>query len=305
MPVEVTGSSLTFSFPTIAADASMSVTFERTLRVPDDATTYGLPPSLGTFEVRSHDNGIDALMPMWQSEASWINFSASKPFLVKVGAGEINAVTGAPWSPAPDFAAEDYLEVPEQPWLDGFCVDTNVVRQFVAMPLGDGYTVEEQLSDTPSLGGIWLSVCPLKKSVWDERPLQRGPGDMTVDFCATPLAGMGLGAGGSITQSIATPVEPHTNWDTKAQASIFVEIANSAQWQSLTGSHPHSRPLTIEQYLEYGYPWFEWYDDTLARVGSDRLAEVATVRSVSGKRGDSALPDNTFFTPPKPIVIGP
>ena len=53
--------------------------------------------------------------------------------------------------------AEDYFEVPEQPWLDGFCTGSGVVRQFVAMPLGSGYTVEEQVTrtaaDHPRRGG--------------------------------------------------------------------------------------------------------------------------------------------------------
>jgi hypothetical protein len=35
---------------------------------------------------------------------------------------------------------------PEQPWLDGFAIEKGVIRQFVAMPLGDGYSVEEQVT---------------------------------------------------------------------------------------------------------------------------------------------------------------
>jgi hypothetical protein len=29
--------------------------------------------------------------------------------------------------------------LPEQPWLDGYCVEKGYIRQFVAMPLGEGY----------------------------------------------------------------------------------------------------------------------------------------------------------------------
>lgn len=31
---------------------------------------------------------------------------------------------------------------PEQPWLDGIADGDGTVRQFVAMPLGSGYSVE-------------------------------------------------------------------------------------------------------------------------------------------------------------------
>lgn len=309
MPVTTTDTSLSFHFPQIAEDAGLSVTFHRTLRVPDDETTYGLPPSLGAFSLSRGREGTETLMPMWQSEACWMSFSTSRPFgsmpfLVKVGAGAVNAVTGGQWRPEPDFDTEDYFEVPEQPWLDGFSTGHNVVRQFVAMPLGEGYSVEEQLVDTPATGGIHLSVYPLKKSVWELR--SRGAADhgMVFNCCGVP-GDMGLGAGGAITQSIATPVEPHDNWDLTAGVSTFVRTVNTEQWQAITGERPHTPPLTIEEYRAYGFPWFEWYDDTLARQGSESLASVSTVREVGAKKGVDSLPDNGSFVPPKPVVIGP
>ena len=108
-------------------------------------------------------------MPMWQSQACWLNFSADYPFLVKVGAGSINAITGKSWSAAPDFEEEDYIEVPNQPWLDGFCVERGKVRQFVAMPLHAGYTVEEQVSPGEAVGGLRFVVIPLKAAIYEQR----------------------------------------------------------------------------------------------------------------------------------------
>ena len=109
------------------------------------------------------------MMPMWQSQACWLNFSADYPFLVKVGAGSINAITGKSWSAAPDFEEEDYIEVPNQPWLDGFCVERGKVRQFVAMPLHAGYTVEEQVSPGEAVGGLRFVVIPLKAAIYEQR----------------------------------------------------------------------------------------------------------------------------------------
>lgn len=303
MAVATQHNTLVFSFPEVHPDASLRVTFHRTLRVPDE-TTYGLPPSLGTFEVRDADDASEVLMPMWQSEAAWIDFTAPHryPFMLKIGVGGINAITGDPYTAEPDYKAEDYLETSTQPWLDGFRVDDSTVRQFVAMPLGRGYSAAEQLTGTDT-GIIAFSVVPLKAEVWKQR--RRYSPDLVINACAPPAAeGMGLGAGGTITQSIATPVEPHENWCRADRSEWNVRLVNSESWQALTGRPPHHQPLTIDDYLEYGFPWFEWYDDSLARQGESQFGSLQTVKQIADEKGEQVLPDNPSFTPPGPIIVG-
>ena len=41
---------------------------------------------------------------------------------------------------------QNYLAIPKQPWLDGINAGDGYVRQFVAMPLGKGYTIEAQVN---------------------------------------------------------------------------------------------------------------------------------------------------------------
>jgi hypothetical protein len=41
---------------------------------------------------------------------------------------------------------------PKHPWLDGYCVEKGVIRQFVAIPLGEGYSLEEQLTGEAEFG---------------------------------------------------------------------------------------------------------------------------------------------------------
>jgi hypothetical protein len=53
--------------------------------------------------------------------------------------------------------------VPELPWVDGYCVENGVIRQFVAMPLGDGYSAEEQITGAAEHGGVQIAVYPMKK----------------------------------------------------------------------------------------------------------------------------------------------
>ena len=58
--------------------------------------------------------------------------------------------------------------VPGQPWLDGFCVEKGLIRQFVAMPLGEGFTAEEQLTGEAEHGGLQIAVYPMKRSIYEE-----------------------------------------------------------------------------------------------------------------------------------------
>ena len=84
-----------------------SLSFQRTLRIPDDGKIYPLPPGLGLFPVHRVEDflthGTDRMkeyggffIPMYQREALWLGFGAAewKPNAVKVGIGNVNAVSG-------------------------------------------------------------------------------------------------------------------------------------------------------------------------------------------------------------------
>ena len=185
--ITLEGSTLCFRFPEIHEHAKTEIKFQRTLRIPDDGKHYPLPPGLGGFELR-HVEDFEArvpqdwsarggiMMPLYQAEAMWIAFQQGAhryPFAIKVAAGKINAVSGKRWKPELDGADHDYMIVPEQPWLDGFCVAKDVVRQFVAMPLGSGYSVEEQITGKAEHGGLQLVVYPMKAERYEAIRKQR------------------------------------------------------------------------------------------------------------------------------------
>ncbi len=192
--------------------------FYRTLRVPDDGRLYPLPPGLGQFPIHSiadlgdrapeswrREGGI--VLPLYQSEALWIGFLAAawKPNAVKVGVGKIDALTGRAWDLHLSASPQNYLVCPDQPWLDGFHVGPNQVRQFVAMPLGSGYTVESQLSGEEEEGGIRLAIFEPKPGRFPDAPPAEG---MTVlseergSLHRADEAELGLAAGGTISQKI-------------------------------------------------------------------------------------------------------
>ncbi len=111
------------------------------------------------------------MLPMYQSEAMWLNFTAYSdyPFALKVAAGKVNAATGEDWEDGLHRGPQDYLLVPGQPWLDGYAVGKGVIRQFVAMPLGEGYTAEEQIHGTAEHGGVQLLACPMKREAYERK----------------------------------------------------------------------------------------------------------------------------------------
>ena len=129
-----------------------AVSFQRTLRIPDDGNTYPLPPGLGEFPICRVEEFEDRVpdswklhggvfIPMYQREALWLSFRGAhwRPNAVKVAIGKINAVTGKPWDQTLHAAPQDYLVCPDQPWLDGINAGEGYIRQFVALPLGMGY----------------------------------------------------------------------------------------------------------------------------------------------------------------------
>jgi len=320
---------LVFDFPEIHRDAVLHVHFQRTLRIPDDGRRHALPPGLGRFPLRAVDD-LDAerlpagwkarggvAMPMWQAEACWLSFSSPHgyPFLLKVAAGKVNAVNGKPWDNAPDFGDQDFVEVPGQPWLDGFCVEKGVVRQFVAMPLGRGYTAEEQVTGRAEHGGVQLLAHPIKAAVWEERLAERAriaarrPRAMVVHAipmpAAVPAAAMGLAPGGSIAQEIAKPRERLDAWEMAARSRCFVHLADSLSWRAITGEAPPTVPPTAADYARAGLPWFEWYADRPAKEGSAILATLKSVFALGQEKGEAPLPENEGFEPPEPVRLGP
>ena len=191
-----------------------SVTLHRTLRIPDDGGEYPLPPSLGAMEIHRVDEG-EFVVPMRRAEALWLSFGAPwwKPHVLKVGIGGIDAISGKTFSSQTLMTdPQDYVVVPNQPWLDGFNAGDGFIRQFVAVPLGEGLTVEAQLTGTEEQGGLTLSMFAPRPGRFPEEPPARemqSMGDMVV---ASPPP-MGLGAGGRMRQEIYADEYGLDSWE--------------------------------------------------------------------------------------------
>ena len=95
----------------------------------------------------------------------WISFDGRDwhPSAVKVAVGIVNALTGDPWHDRLSRTEQDYLVCPDQPWIDGIKSADGEIRQFIAMPLGMGYSVEGQVTGEERFGGLQLATYSAKK----------------------------------------------------------------------------------------------------------------------------------------------
>ncbi len=310
--IELQNDTLVFSFPEVHPDAVLRVAFQRTFRIPDDGKDYPLPPGFGNFPLRHIDDFAEripevwlerggVMFPMYQSEALWLLFSdwrmtGEYPFAVKVAAGKINALTGEAWENGLNRKPQDYLVAPRQPWLDGFCVKKGVIRQFVALPLGAGYSVEEQLTGAAEYGGLQIVAYPMKREAYERLP-KREYRHAAYDLCVAAPArarfSMGLAPGGRMKQKIYDDKFKFEDWDLDHSSRCFVHTVNSLVWHSITGEAPPTVPLTAKEYDDAGFPWFDLYDEGAQAVeGGEALEGLKSVKELGEEKGDVPLPEN-------------
>jgi hypothetical protein len=310
---------------TISVGERFTVQFQRTLRVPDDGREYPLPPGLGQFPVlrvsdfarwvpADWEQG-DFFIPMYQREALWLLFGGAewKPNAVMVAVGRVNALTGDTLdfgsvegsraetgvgiTTAPQLRddPQNYVVCPVQPWLDGIHTESGRVRQFVAMPLGGGHTVEGQLTGQEQFGGIQLVVYEPKEGRFPDKPPPQSRASLSFEEAPPPMQGsgvavsMGLGAGGNLRQKVYPDPYGLDTWDRGNWGRVVVHIVNSHAYRSLTGQEPPPTPVNAAYYTDLGLPWFDLYDEEQHDIGgSERMAGVKTVSQHEREAGTAA-----------------
>lgn len=285
-----------------------SLNFQRTLRIPDDGREYPLPPGLGcfpVFRVSDYSSRVPAslletggvFIPMYQREALWLNFDGAywKPNAVKVGVGHIDAISGKRLHRRLNRTKQNYLVCPDQPWLDGINAGMGFIRQFVAMPLGMGYTVEAQITGKEDFGGVQITVYDPKPGIFPEEPPGGHRVSVLYEMGAEYSAGtqMGIGAGGKMQQKIYPDEYGVDTWDLENYGRVDVHIVNSMMFREITGFEPPSTPVSASMYTEYGLPWFDLYDEDKADLNpSDDLAKVKTVKEMDKEKGFEGQQDD-------------
>jgi hypothetical protein len=300
----------------------MGISFHRTLRIPSGKQSYPLPPGLGRFPIykvsdyrdrlpRQWPNSGGGFIAMYQREALWIGFNGAdwKPNAVVIAVGGINAVSGEPVEAPLRADPQNYLVAPPQPWLDGINSEDGVIRQFIALPLGEGRTVEAAVSGAEVRGGIQITVFEPKPDRFPEQAPEKHLTPLDEDGILrpmhTPLTPMGLGAGGRMKQKIYRDPYGLDTWDQNNFGCATLYIVNSLQFQQISGRLPPPTPVNAKLYTEHGLPWFELYDEAIDGIpASKRLSQIHGDES-DAQQSDPEMDSETFPIPSvqiKPIA---
>jgi hypothetical protein len=334
--------------------------------LPEDGRVHALPPSLGKFPLKRIEDYKEKVpaawrehggvfFPMWQREAMWLAFVAPRqPFALKVAAGKVNAVNGDIWDGRGELrvkgsgmdasgntrpSSQNYMVSPPQPWLDGFNTGNSRIRQFVAMPLGMGYTVEGQVTGKEDVGGIQIMAIPPKdgrlepvqRSVMRSAGMKSGgyKGGMSVGgyqgggtyasnnsesglsfMCmdsapVTKSAEMGLAQGGEMKQKIYPDPHGPDTWDHDRMGRIFIHIVNSELYEQITGEKAPPSPITARDYTRAGFKWYEIWDEEMGDVkASSTLSGVKTVAQVDKQHGFEGQQDDSPTGEKKVVSTG-
>jgi hypothetical protein len=328
---------------TLRLPGGAAVRFVRTLRLPETGT-HPLPPGLGEFPVRRVTDHPDTvpeewrarggvMLPMYLREAMWLSFTGTtEPAALQVGVGKVCAVSGKPWSDRLSRKPQNYVVLPRQPWLDGINSGKGTVRQFVAVPLGLGATVEGQVTGEEVWGGVQLRSFPLRDdrlAEWRAQERRRAerasavpqggygaampmamppaPGGVPAPaMAAAPAArrpraaaAMGLGVGGSMRQEVYQDDRPPSDWADRPAGRVFVHLVTPPEWRRITGEAPPPSPVDRAAYTRAGLPWYDYYDQDAQDLSpTDTLEAVKPV-------GDWLGDDHEPWQEPSPGQVTP
>jgi hypothetical protein len=334
----MTDSTVRIDGNTLQLPGGAAVRFVRTLRLPETGT-HPLPPGLGEFPVRRVADFPDTvpeewrarggvMLPVYLREAMWLSFAGTRePAALQVGVGKVCAVSGEPWSDRLSRSPQNYVVLPRQPWLDGINSGKGTVRQFVAVPLGLGATVEGQVTGEEVWGGVQLQSFPLtarELAKWREAERRRSeraraitmPGGGGYGMPAMPMAAqaapapgasarapraaaMGLGVGGSMRQEVYEDDRPLTAWSEEPAGRVFVHLVTPPEWRCITGEEPPPSPVDRAAYTRAGLPWFDYYDQD-----AEDLAPTDTLEAVKPV-GDWLGDDHEPWQQPAPGQVQP
>ncbi|MGW3651396.1 hypothetical protein [Streptomyces sp. NPDC000878] len=323
---------------TLRLPGGVAVRFVRTLRLPETGT-HPLPPGLGEFPVRRVADYPDTvpeawrarggvLLPVYLREAMWLSFAGTaEPAALQVGVGKVCAVSGEPWRDRLSRKPQNYVVLPRQPWLDGINSGKGTVRQFVAVPLGLGATVEGQVTGEEVWGGVQLQSFPLSEEElvkWREEERRRAERAATarnrgyggtvpmapMAMAAPPApsgaagpqrsgAAMGLGVGGSMRQEVYRDDRPLTAWAERPAGRVFVHLVTPPEWRRITGEAPPPSPVDRAAYTRAGLPWFDYYDEDAEDLTA--TAPLTAVQPVGDWLGD----DHEPWQEPSPGQVKP
>ena len=224
-------------------------------------------------------------VPLYQREALWLSFQAAhwKPNAVMVGTGDVNALTGERWQMTLTEQPQNYLVCPEQPWLDGIKVEEGAIRQFVAVPLGQGLTISEQIAGPSTFEGLRVAVFEPRADLFPDESPEMPEWKAEMPFLeGLDKTDMGIGAGGKMKQKVYHDPYGLDTWNASHYEMVTIYLVNSIQYQTITGTEPPPTPISAQLYTQFGLPWFEIYDEEAADIAAtETLSNVKPTQTVT------------------------
>ena len=128
--------------------------------------------------------------------------------------------------------------------------------------------------------------------------------DLCFSVCESAAPDMGLAPGGLMRQEIYEDEYGIGAWDQDNGLRCFIHLANSKQYQAITGHQPPHNPPTANDYTSAGLPWFDYYNDSKALSGSAALSKLTSVAAKMIEKGKGVLPDNNPVQPKIVKIVG-
>ncbi|MET9572847.1 hypothetical protein [Streptomyces virginiae] len=288
----------------------VQIRFIRTLRLPESGT-HALPPGLGEFPLRRVEDHPDTVPPEWLAkggvmlpvylrEAMWLSFGGTRtPAALQVGVGKVCAVSGARWSGRLARSPQNYVVLPRQPWLDGINSGDGTVRQFVAVPLGLGATVEGQVTGEETTGGVQLQAFELGREAlaqWHRAERARlappppPPGSQGLYGAPAAQAPMGAGFGGPVPAPMMAPPAPAGAPAPRSAAPGGRSGPPAAPAMGLgVGGSMHQEVYRDER------PLSDWAEEPAARVFV-HLVPPPAWRAITGEEAPPSPVDRAAYT---------
>ena len=200
------------------------------------------------------------LFPVHPWETLAIHFDGRYPLAARVAAGGIDVVTGTPAGSGLGRSPQNYFVTSTQRWLDGFLSEQGRIRQFVAVPSGQGLSAQEQIPGaTPTSATLQMEITPLRPSSYFERHIRRGiptklsevifelvdqarqtRPERTLRLRASGsglavIPTLGIAAGDSQMQPVYEDRYDLSDWDTARTVPVTFVLCAAHAWCSLTG----------------------------------------------------------------------
>lgn len=268
--------------------ASLTIKFERTMRLPDDGCTYALPTGLGQVPLRSVDDFPDTapaswiknggvVLPLDRSEALWVWFSSRYRFAIKIKIGEVDALSGTTWSPGLQRQPQNYLVAPAAPWED----NSEVVRRAIALHPD---TSAASTTAGEHKNAVQLEITPIRpQSVYrdenafllpptieeffmriifaptivrqfeeiDRRYARREAQDALDESAEPALA--------TARQKVTSDPYQLEEWDQAKTVRCILHVCGKQAWRRVTRTNPPYPALTATEYLNARIPWVHEY----------------------------------------------